>query len=99
MYEEVLTMKINLKFNGGKEKSADGSRPASNWNLDLQLEMTPEEFIQSGKQMVETFKLGVENADRIIDHAESAKMRILERDHQLKMMREERRRNRPQSKE
>lgn len=84
-------MKINLKFNGGKEKSADGSRPASTWNLDLQLEMSPEEFIQSGKQMVEAFKLGVENADRIIDHAESAKMRILERDHQLKMVREERR--------
>ena len=41
--------------------------------------------------MVEAFKLGVENADRIIDHAESAKMRILERDHQLKMVREERR--------
>lgn len=90
-------MKIKVKFNGQKDAntSVEYSSPAKKWELDLELDMTPEEFIQSGKQMLEGFKLGIENADRIIDHAAEAKMRVLEHDHHLKMMREERRRNRP----
>ena len=79
-------MKINLKFNGAKEKAADGSRPASTWNLDLQLEMSPEEFIQSGKYMVEGVKMAVDAADHIIDREECSKMRLLEHEYHLKKM-------------
>lgn len=86
-------MKINLKFNGQREAnhSAEYSSAAKKWDLDLQVELSPEEFIQGGKIMLESFKLGIENVDHIIDHIESSKMRLIDHDHHLKMMREERR--------
>ena len=94
-------MKINLKFNGQREAnhSAEYSSAAKKWDLDLQVELSPEEFIQGGKIMLESFKLGIENVDHIIDHIESSKMRLIEHDHHLKLMREERRERRHNSKE
>ena len=51
-------MKLHVKFNGnkGEVKSAEYNSASKSWDLDLEVEFAPDEFVAASKLFNETYK-------------------------------------------